>query len=155
MKVILIYDSVSEARVTAKVADAVADGIKESGLSVDKLFVDEAGKVNIADYDCLVLGAPTMAWRPSKKMKECLAGLEGKQFAGKMAACFDTQMKSSFSGNATKHMEKALKAVGFKIATPAMLAYVRNDKKSYKLNDGELEKAKKWGQDIANALKGV
>jgi hypothetical protein len=89
-----------------------------------------------------------MAWRPSTRMKGFMAGLKGN-YAGKMAAAFDTQMKSAISGNATKHMEKALTELGFKIASPALIAYVESENKQYKLRDGEMEKARAWGQELA------
>jgi flavodoxin len=151
MKVLIAYDSVSDAKVTAKVADAVASGLKGAGLSADMHFVGDAAKVNVADYDCLVLGAPTMAWRPSKRMKEFMAALGKVQ--GRKAAAFDTQMNSSISGDATKHMEKALKAAGYAIASDSLLAYVKSENKVYKLNDGELEKAKAWGAELAKKLQ--
>jgi flavorubredoxin len=151
LKVLVAYDSVSEARVTAKVADAVASGLKGAGISVDVHFVGDAAKVNVADYDCLVLGAPTMAWRPSKRMKDFMAAMSRAE--GKKAAAFDTQMHSAISGDATKHMEKALKAAGYAIVSESLLAYVKSENKVYKLNDGELEKAKAWGAELAKKLQ--
>lgn len=152
MKILVVYDTVSAAKVTGKVAEAVAAGMKESGASVDSYFVEDAGKANVADYDCLVLGAPTMAWRPSTRMKDYMAGLKGN-YAGKLAAAFDTQMKSAISGNATKHMDKRLTELGFKIASPALISYVESEHKMYKLREGELEKAKTWGRELAKKSK--
>jgi flavorubredoxin len=153
MKVLVVYDTVSEAKVTSKVAEAVVEGLKTKGLTVDSFFVEEAGKVKAQDYDCLIVGAPTMAWRPSKRMKAYLAGLKGGSFSGKKAASFDTQMKSSFSGDATKHMDKTLQSLGFAVQSPSLLAYVVSEEKKYKLKEGELEKAKAWAGDLAGKLK--
>jgi len=152
MKALVVYDTVSAAKVTGKVAEAVVAGMKENGASVDSYYVGDASKANIKEYDCLVIGAPTMAWRPSARMKEFMAGLKGSSFAGKSAASFDTQMKSAISGNATKHMDKGLTELGFKIASPALIAYVESENKVYKLKDGEMEKAKAWGKDLAKKL---
>ena len=153
MKVLVVYDTVSEAKVTSKVAEAVVEGLKIKGLTVDSFFVEEAGKVKAQDYDCLIVGAPTMAWRPSKRMKAYLAGLKGGSFSGKKAASFDTQMKSSFSGDATKHIDKTLQSLGFAVQSPSLLAYVVSEEKKYKLKEGELEKAKAWAGDLAGKLK--
>ena len=60
VKVLVVYDTVSEAKVTSKVAEAVVEGLKTKGLTVDSFFVEEAGKVKAQDYDCLIVGAPTM-----------------------------------------------------------------------------------------------
>jgi flavorubredoxin len=152
MKVLIIYDTVSPAKVTGKVAGLVEAGMKEGGATVESLFVEDAVKASIKDYDCFVVGAPTMAWRPSKRMKEYLAGLKGKDYSGKLASAFDTQMESGFSGNATKHMEKSLVDAGFKIASPALISYVESENKVYKLKSGEEEKAKAWGKELAKAL---
>jgi flavorubredoxin len=151
MKVLVVYDTVSEAKVTGKVAEAVVEGLKSKGSTVDSFFVDDASKVNVQDYDCLIVGAPTMAWKPSKRMKGYLDGLKGGSYRGKKAASFDTQMKSMASGNATKHMDKALQGLGFTV-TPALIAYVESKDKKYRLKEGELDKANAWAQDLANRL---
>ena len=153
MKVLVVYDSVSEAKVTKKVAEAVVESLKAKGHNVDSFFVEEAGKAKVQDYDLLIVGAPTMAWRPSKRMKGYLAGMKGGSFSGKKAASFDTQMKSSFSGDATKHMDKALQSLGFAVQSPSLLAYVVSENKVYKLKEGELERAKAWAVDLAGKLK--
>ncbi len=153
MKVAVIYDSVSPQRVTAKVADIVVETLKANGQTVDAFFIDEAAKAKLEDYDCVVLGAPTMAWRPSQKMKEYMASVQGKKLPGKLAATFDTQLESGISGNATKHMDKALEAMGFKIAVPDLIAYGASEKKAYYLKDGEDAKARKWAEDLAKVLK--
>ncbi len=152
MKILVIYDTVSQSRMTEKVAMAVVEAMQEGGASVESHFVEDAGKANIKDYDCLVLGAPTMAWRPSKRMKDFLAGLKGNTYPGKIAAAFDTQVKSSMSGNATKHMEKDLTELGFRIVSPPLISYVESENKLYKLKEGELDKAKAWGKDLVKTL---
>ncbi len=148
MKVLVIYDTVSPAKVTGKVAETVVAAMREKGASVDSYFVEDAGKADIKDYDCLVVGAPTMAWRPSTRMKAFLATLKGTDYSGKLAASFDTQTKTAISGNATKHMDKGLTELGFKIASPALTSYVESENKAYRLKEGELEKAKAWGQEL-------
>jgi len=153
LKIAVIYDSVSPQRVTAKVADVVVETLKTNGAEVDVFFIDDAGKAKLDDYDCVVLGAPTMAWRPSQKMKQYLSGIQGKRVAGKSAASFDTQLKSAVSGNATKHMDRALEDMGFKIVVSDLIAYVESENKAYRLKEGEADKAKKWAEDLAKALK--
>ncbi len=152
MKALMIYDTVSETRMTEKVATAVAEAMREAGASVESHFIEDANKADLKNFDCLILGAPTMAWRPSKRMKEYLASLKGSDFSGKTAAAFDTQLQSGISGNATKHMEKDLKDLGFKIASPPLISYVESENKLYKLKEGELEKAKNWGRELAKTL---
>ena len=152
MKAIVIYDSVSDAKVTKKVAETVQAALNENGIQASLMFVEDAAKANLKDYDAFVIGAPTMAWRPSKRMKEFLGGLKN-EYAGKKAATFDTQMDSSISGNANKHMEKDLKAVGFAIASGPLMAYVKSVNKQYTLNEGQAEKIKAWAKELAATLK--
>jgi flavodoxin len=138
---------------TAKVAGFITDGMKEEGIEVTSVPVQDAKHVKVEEYDCLILGSPTMAWRPTKDVKDYLGSLSGKKFSGKMAASFDTQLKSAMSGNANKALEEGLTELGYTIACPHLQAYVHGKKDAYTFLDGEEEKAKKWGKDLAAALK--
>lgn len=153
MKAIVIYDSVSAVKMTAKVAGFISDGLKEGGIEVTSVPVQDAKNAKLEEYDCLVLGSPTMAWRPTKDVKEFLGALSGKKFSGKKAASFDTQLKSAMSGNANKALEEGLAGLGYTIACPHLQAYVHGKKDAYTFLDGEAEKAKKWGKDLATVLK--
>ena len=116
MKFVIVYDSVSKTKMTEKVAVIIQDGLKEKGIEAEALHVSHAGGIKIEDYDCLIIGSPTMGWRPTKETVNFLDGLKGKVPSTKFAASFDTQMKSFISGNANKAMEAKLKEVGFKIS---------------------------------------
>lgn len=153
MKAVVVYDSVSNAKLTAKVAEVIATSLRGKGMEVSSVPVQSAKHINLEEYDLLVLGTPTMAWAPTKDTKEFLSSLAGKKFVGKKAASFDTQMKSFISGNANKAMEASLKQLGFTIPTPALQAYVKGRQKAYSMVDGELEKAKRWAEGLASASK--
>ena len=152
MKFVIVYDSISRTKQTEKVAVLIQDGLKEKGVEAEALQVNHAGGININDYDCLIVGSPTMAWKPTKETLKFLDGLKGKVSTPKFAASFDTQMKSFISGNANKAMEEKLKEVGFKIAKAPLLAYVHGGRDNYQLRDGENEKAKEWAKGIADAV---
>ncbi|MFA5311763.1 MAG: flavodoxin domain-containing protein [Methanomassiliicoccales archaeon] len=153
MKVLIVYDSVSKEKMTEKVAGLVRDGLKEGGVEVDSFFVKDAGSVKVEDYDCLIVGTPTMAWKPTDETKKFLGGLEGKQLSGKMASCFDTQMRSFISGNANKAMSEKLAALGFKLVGAPLQSYVAGGKEGYHFKEaGEADKAKAWGKDLAAAV---
>ena len=152
MRVLMIFDTVSEQKVTGKVAEIVAAAMKDAGVPVESYFAGDAGNVDVKGYDCIVVGAPTMAWRPSERMKGFLASLREGDLSGKMAATFDTQVRSVVSGNATKHMEKSLADLGLRIISPSLISYVESENKAYRLKDGEVEKAQAWGKDLAKAL---
>jgi flavodoxin len=152
MKVAIVYDSVSSAKLTAKVAEVISKVLNERGLEVTSVPVGDAKHLKIEDYDALVVGTPTMAWAPTKPVKEFLDGLDASKVKGKKAASFDTQMRSFISGNANKAMEAKLKEKGLVIATPQLLAYVKSEKKVYHFLDGELQKAEEWAKGLADAL---
>jgi flavodoxin len=152
VKVVIVYDSVSKARMTEKVAVLIQDGLKEKGVEAEALQVGHAGGVKIEDYDCLIIGSPTMGWRPTKETVKFLDGLKGKQLSGKVAASFDTQMKSIMSGNANKAMQVQLEGLGFKVIGAPLLAYVHGGKDKYQFRDGEEEKVKQWAKGLAAAI---
>ena len=152
MKVLIAYDSVSSSKCTAKVAEAIASALKEKGLEVISAPVGDAKHLQVEEYDCLLIGSPTMGWAPTRHTKEFLDRLKGRRFAGKRAASFDTQIRSIMSGNANKAMESKLRGLGYTIARPYLQAYVRSEKKVYHLAEGELEKASAWARELAEAL---
>jgi flavodoxin len=65
MKVLIVYDTVSPMKVTAKVAETIGAVLKEKGIAVDSFFVKDVDKAVVKNYDCLLAGAPTMAFRAS------------------------------------------------------------------------------------------
>ncbi len=152
MKIALVYDSVSSEKLTAKVAEVIAKTLRGKGLEVTSVPVGDAKHLKIEEYDALVIGTPTMAWAPTKPVKEFLEALDASKVKGKKAASFDTQMKSFISGNANKAMEAKLKDLGMVIACPHLLAYVKSQKKVYHFLDGELQKAEDWAKGLADAL---
>ncbi|MGQ9625092.1 MAG: flavodoxin family protein [Candidatus Bathycorpusculaceae bacterium] len=153
MKVLIVYDTVSPLRCTEKVAQSIEGVLKEMEVEVDSFFVKDVNVAVVKDYDCLIAGAPTMAFRASNDMRKFLESLSGMDFSGKLAAAFDTQVQSRFSGSAVKGIEGKLKKLGFKLFTTPLVAYVEGKMNAYHLKEGELEKAKKWAQNVAETLK--
>jgi flavodoxin len=152
MKVLVVYDSVSPMKLTAKVAETVVGVLEDKGIQVDSFHVKDVDKTIVKNYDCLVVGAPTMYFRASSEITKFLKNLPSKEFSGKLAAAFDTQLQGRFYGNATKGMEKKLKKLGFEIISPPLIAYVEGKQNQMHLKEGELEKAKVWAQIIAESL---
>lgn len=151
MKVLVVYDSVSPMRLTEKVAQAISGTLREAGVEVDARYVKDVDASTLKEYDCVLVGAPTMAFRPSPDITKFLNGLSG-DFAGKMGAAFDTQLQWRLSGNAAKGIEDKLKKLGFKTVTAPLVAYVEGKQNDMRLKEGELEKAKNWAKTVAEAL---
>jgi flavodoxin len=154
MKVLVVYDTVSPMKLTAKVAETISGVLKEKGIDVDSFFVVDVDKAVVKNYDCLLAGAPTMRFRVSERMRQFLDDLPSKDFSGKLAAAFDTQVQSRFSASAAKGIEGKLKGLGFKLITAPLIAYVEGKlrQNEWRLKEGELEKAKKWAQEVAEAI---
>jgi flavodoxin len=153
MKVLIVYDSVSSMKLTAKVAETIGEVLREKGIEVDSFFVKDVDKMVVKDYDCLIAGAPTMAFRMSSEMRRFLDGLPSKEFSGKLAAAFDTQIQSRFSGSAVKGIEGRLKDLGFKLVAAPLITYVEGKTSEMRLKEGELEKAKKYAEDLVKKLQ--
>lgn len=152
MKVLVVYDTVSPQKLTMKVAETIGDVLKDRGIEVDFLFVKNVDLAAIKSYDCLVAGGPTMYFRASSGIMQFLNRFQAEEFSGKLAAAFDTQLQGRFYGNATKGIEKKLKKLGFEIISHPLVAYVEGKTNQWQLKEGELEKAKKWAQDVAETL---
>lgn len=152
MKVLLVYDSVSPMKLTAKIAETIREILEDEGIQVASFVVKDADKAIVKNYDCLIAGAPTMYFRPSSGITKFLRSIPSKEFSGKLAAAFDTQLQGRFYGNAAKGIEKKLKKLGFRIISPPLITYVEGKQNQMHLKEGEQEKAKAWAKTIAETL---
>ena len=150
MKILVTYDTGSISRNTEKVAKAISEVLKEREFDVDCLYVKEVEAVSVKNYDCLLAGAPTQWHKATGPIMQFLDRFGKDEFSGKLAAAFDTQIQAPLSGNAANGIEKKLKKLGFKIVMPPLVTYVEG--KEIHLKEGELEKAKKYAEDLAEAL---
>ena len=152
MKILVVYDTTSTQRNTEKVALAISEVLKAKGHDVNCMYVNDVDPAMVKNYDGILTGAPTQAFRATKPITEFLDKLNKDEFAGKPAAAFDTQLQSRFSGNAAEGIQKKLEKLGFKTIMPPLVTYVEGKMDVVHLKDGELEKAKKYAEDLANKL---
>jgi hypothetical protein len=165
MRALVVFESMFGN--TQKIADAIADGLS-SGMPTDLVEVG-AGPGRIADdVGLLVVGGPTHAFgltRPKTResaadqaegelvsrgtgLREWLASLDGGSESIR-AATFDTRInKPRLPGSAARGAEKRLRKLGFRIEAPAESFYV--DGTTGPLIDGELERARGWGERLAH-----
>ena len=128
MKAIVIFDTLYGN--TQKIAEALANGLKETGTEADLVNIHQVRTEELSKYNLFVIGAPTQYLTASKPMKELLERLEGLDFAGKYGFAFDTKLGSPLSGSAAKYIEKKLAKVGLQIIRPRVSAIVIGKKKS-------------------------
>jgi flavorubredoxin len=153
LRVLILYDTASVNRNTEKVAKAIGEVLKDKGLDVDCLYVNDVDRASVKNYDCVLAGSPTQAFRATRPIMKFLDGFSKDEFSGKLGAAFDTQVQWRFSGSATRGIEKKLKKLGFRIVMPPLVAYVEGKIENVQLKTGELEKAKKYAEDLAKNLQ--
>ena len=152
IKVLVLYDTVSSARLTQEVAETINNSLKEEGIDADASSVGDVDKSAIMESDFLVVGAPTMAFRMSQGMSKFLDEFSASNFSGKCGAAFDTQVQMFISGNAAKDIEGRMRKLGIEIIAPPFNAYVEGKMGAMKLREGELDKAEKWAQELARII---
>ena len=120
-------------KLTARVAETIATALKANEFTVDSFLVKDLDKSFLKNYDCLIVGAPTMAFRASEGMRQFLDCLSRLDVSGKIVATFDTQVQAIISGNAAKEIEGKLKAIGCKPIAKPLTAFVQ---RKLRQNDG-------------------
>jgi hypothetical protein len=164
MKAVVVYESLWGN--TAAIARAIAEGI---GPEARALSTAEASGAAIADADLIVAGAPVLAFSlPTEKMRENIGANPGKaptppdlshpsmrswlntlpEGHGRSAA-FETRIWWS-PGGATAAIVRGLERAGYRPVAKAHRFIVKG---TYgPLRDGELERARLWGAELAQAM---
>jgi flavodoxin len=164
MKAIVVYESLWGN--TAAIARAIADGI---GPGTQAVTTDAAPVENVAAADLIVAGAPVLAFSlPTDAMRDSVAKTEAAAptppdlahpsmrswldslpaGSGRCAA-FETRIWWSPRG-ATGDIEKRLEHAGYRVVAKAH-KFVVEDKYG-PLREGELERAREWGAELARAV---
>ena len=165
MKAVVVYESLWGN--TAAIARAIAEGI---GPGVRALTTSEASGAATADADLIVAGAPVFGFSlASDKMLQGIAANPGNPPAppdlshpsmrswldalphghGRSAA-FETRLSWS-PGGATPAIQRGLERVGFSPIAKEARFIVKG--KYGPLRDGELERARQWGAELAKAME--
>ncbi len=163
MKSIVVYESYWGN--TAAVARAIAEGL---GPGARALSTAEATAAVIAGADLIVAGSPVIAFSlPTEKMRENIRAKPGKSPAPPdlshpslrswlealpkghgRAAAFETRVKFS-PGGATSKIMDGLKNAGYTPIADAQRFIVKG---KFVLLDGDLDRARQWGADLAKAM---
>jgi flavodoxin len=166
MKAVVVYESLWGN--TAAVAHAIAEGL---GPNAKALPTDDARADVIADADLIVAGAPVLGFAlPTDQMRDSVARSEAGAPAPPdlshpslrswlaslprghaQAAAFETRIWWSPRG-ATGDIERGLERAGYHRIGKAQ-KFVVTDKYG-PLRDGELDRARRWGRELAQAVTG-
>jgi flavorubredoxin len=163
MKAIVVYESLWGN--TAAIARAIAEGI---GPDARALHTDEAIGPEIADADLIVAGAPVMAFRlPTDSIRASIAGdreapepadlahpsmrhwLDALPPGGGRAAVFETRISWS-PGSSTRAISRGLEKAGYRVVVRPAKFVVKG--KYGPLRDGEVERARRWGAELAQVV---
>jgi len=163
MDALVVYESLWGN--TAAVARSIAEGI---GPSARALTTDEATPERIAQADLLVVGAPVHAFRlPSEKSRQTAiddekapqpadldhpsiqAWLSSLPRRPVLAVAFETAMHWS-PGGSTGAIQRALEAAGHRVIAKKHRFFVAGIYGP--LKDGELERAREWGAELARTV---
>lgn len=162
MKAIVVYES--HWGNTAAIARAIAEGI---GPGARALSTAEATGEALAGVDLIVAGAPLLGFSlPTESMVKSLpnnqapvppdishppmrAWLEALPHGSGRGAGFETRIWWS-PGSAAKSIGKALEEKGYAAAAKPEKFIVKD--RYGPLKDGEVERARQWGADLAKAI---
>ena len=164
MKAVVVYESLWGN--TAAIARAIAEGIGPGAAAVttDAVVVDD-----LADADLVIAGAPVLGFSlPTDAMRDSVAKtetgaptppdlahpslrswLDGLPAGSGPAAAFETRIWWSPRG-ATGEIEKRLGRAGYRVIAKAQKFVVKD--KYGPLREGEIERARQWGRELAQVV---
>jgi flavodoxin len=156
MKGIVVYDT--SYGNTKAVGEAIAEGLKASGLEVDVFYVKDVKKLSGKDYDFLVLGSPTKFGTMSFTFKRFLGKVKD-DWVNKPFAAFDTENPENIERSQAENKEwSAAEKIAAKLKEkkmnqllPVLKALVFDQKGP--LKEGEIQRAKDYAKQLAAKLK--
>jgi len=145
VKALVVYDT--KWGHTEQIAKAIAAGI---GKGAKAARVGDPETKLLGGIDLLVIGSPVLGGRPTKPLQEMLKEMKPGPSSKMKIATFDTRMTMKFAqkfGFAAVRMTDQLKELGFSMKAEPEGFIVKGQKGP--LEEGELERAEKWGQTIS------
>jgi len=152
MKGIVVYDTTHGN--TKKIAETIAETLKESGIEVDLFHHKDVKKLSGKDYNFLVLGSPTKFGTMSFAMRGFLGKVKSEEWMNKPFAAFDTENPENVEkkqGSAAEKMAEKLKEKKMSQLLPVLKALVHEMKGP--LVEGEIERTKEYVRTLATKLK--
>jgi Flavodoxin len=169
MRALVVFESMFGN--TEEVARAVAEGLS-SRMDVSVRAVSEAPDALPEPPVLVVVGGPTHVMGMTRArtradavrqgaapatgattgLREWLAGLRWAP-AGTAGAAFDTRVHAPVPGSAARGAARGLRRLGVALAAPATTFWVGGTPGP--LLDGERERARRWGEDLAAAVVGT
>ena len=157
MKGTIVYDT--SYGNTKKIAETIAETLKESGIVVDLFDVKNVKKLSGKEYDFLVLGSPTKFGTMSLAIRFFLGKVKSEEWMNKPFAAFDTENPENVERSrienkewsAAEKISEKLREKKMKQLMPVLKALVLNQKGP--LVEGEINRTKEYAKDLAIKLK--
>ena len=157
MKGIVVYDT--SYGNTKKIAETIAETLKESEIEVDLFHVKDAKKLSAKDYNFLVLGSPTKFGTMSFAIKFFFGKVKSEEWMNKPFAAFDTENPENIERarienkewSAGEKIAAKLKEKKMKQLLPVLKALVLGQKGP--LKEGEIDRTKDYARELAVKLK--
>ncbi|HLN88893.1 MAG TPA: flavodoxin domain-containing protein [Candidatus Binatia bacterium] len=157
MKGIVVYDTSSGN--TRKIAETIAETLKESGVEADLYHIKEVKKFNANDYNFLVIGSPTKFGTMSFAVKSFLGKIKSEEWTNRPFAAFDTENPENVERakaenkewSAAEKISDKLREKNLKQISPVLKALVLGWKGP--LVDGEINRTKDYARELAIKLK--
>jgi menaquinone-dependent protoporphyrinogen IX oxidase len=134
---------------TKKIAETIAETLKESGIAADIFYVKEVKKLSVKDYDFLAkFGTMSFA------VKGFLGKVKNKEWMNKPFAAFDTENPENIEreeGSAAEKIAEKLRERQMNQLLPVPKAVVLGWKGP--LQEGEIERVKEYARELAIKLK--
>jgi len=144
---------------TKKIAETIAETLRESGIDVDLFYVKDVKKLSAKDYNFLVLGSPTKFGTMSFAVKGFLGKVKSEEWMNKPFAAFDTENPENVEQSRIQNKEwSAAEKIAAKLKEkemnqllPVLKALVFGQKGP--LVEGEIDRAKEYARTLAFKLK--
>ena len=162
MKVLVTYDS--QFGNTKKIAQAIAEGLCSEG-AVEARHIGDVQPDELRGLGVLILGSPTQRFRPTEGVNDFLKAMERDALNNTRVAAFDTRLTEKeiektgilaflvrIFGYAAKPIGDHLVKKGGELILPPEGFYV--DGIEGPLLEGELDRARSWGEKINHAAQG-
>lgn len=151
-KAIVAYDTVFGN--TEKIAKALATGLEQYGLLVDRVNIRRVDLDTLSQYDLIAIGGPTHHLSASQPMMDFLDNLAATDLGDKYGFAFDTRIDYFFAGSASKYIEEKLERLGLRVLRPRGSALVKglNGEEKQAGESVLAEGQERLFQDIGNQL---
>jgi flavodoxin len=149
-KAIVVYES--KYGNTKRVADTVAEAMRQNGVETVVSELKEVDPDKISDYNAILIGSPNHIRGPTRSVRKFIDNMGKLGLKENLYAVFDTYIGKDFE-TAVKKMEKLLeeKVPDLKRIAPGLSVRVQGMKGP--IPDEELPKCKEFGNKIAMQIK--